>query len=66
MSTPKTMRESDHKGGFKVILLGNERVGKTSIINKYISGEFSEYTNKTTHVDRREKTEFIKEEDQEI
>ena len=39
----------------KLILIGDGRVGKTSIINKYINNSFNENENMTTNVSYSEK-----------
>ena len=58
----------------KLILIGDGRVGKTSIINKYINNSFNENENMTTNVSYSEKVlvyqdkkyKFSKEEEEDI
>ena len=50
---------------YKVILLGNSFAGKTSIINKYITGEFFKSRKETTQIDMLSYCEFT-EDDQQV
>lgn len=44
---------------FKLIVIGNQHVGKTSIINKYVRNVFQRYQAETSTYDFQEMTEFI-------
>ena len=46
----------------KVIIVGNERVGKTSIINRYCLDTFDPFTKETTIIDHRNVTKQVPEE----
>ena len=39
----------------KLILLGDSNVGKTSIINRYVSGQFNPYTEESTVINQQRK-----------
>lgn len=43
----------------KVIIIGNERCGKTSVINRYCHNTFNQYTKETMTQDYQAKTEII-------
>ena len=45
----------------KIIIVGNERVGKTSIINRYCLDMFDAYTKETTIIDHRIVTKKVPE-----
>ena len=38
-------------GAYKILLVGNSGTGKTSIVNRYINGYFTEQTKATVSVD---------------
>ena len=46
----------------KIIIVGNERVGKTSIINRYCLDKFDPFTKETTIIDHRNVTKKVPEE----
>ena len=55
------MVDIDEKADFtwKIILVGNKKVGKTSISNRYLSGEFSDVYQSTENVNYRSKSIVI-------
>ena len=46
----------------KVIIVGNERVGKTSIINRYCLDTFDPFTKETNIIDHKNVTKQVPEE----
>ena len=57
-STPAKSEAEGDQTPYKVILLGNSFSGKTSIINKYITGEFFKSRKETTQIDMLSYTQY--------
>lgn len=43
----KSNKKKNSEKTYKIVLLGEGRVGKTSIITRYLENKFSEHTNET-------------------
>lgn len=54
------VEEEDFELTMKVIVVGNGRVGKSSLITRFVKGTFTEEYKKTLGVAFLEKTSFIK------
>ena len=54
------VEEEDFELTMKVIVVGNGRVGKSSLITRFVKGTFSEEYKKTLGVAFLEKTSFLK------
>ena len=54
------MEEEDFEYSMKIIVVGNGRVGKSSLITRFVKGTFTEEYKKTLGVAFLEKQTFIK------